>query len=71
MDPRAVPAPVPVTAPTALTAEDLAELAEARGPAAAAALAAPPDAGDGGYVMVPHRLLAAARPLGPPACPRL
>ncbi|MEV7156951.1 hypothetical protein AB0N77_20360 [Streptomyces misionensis] len=52
-DPRAVPAPVPVTAATALAVEDLAELAEARGPAAALA------AGDGGYAMVLHRLVAA------------
>ncbi|WP_235787257.1 hypothetical protein [Streptomyces mutabilis] len=60
-DPRTVPAPVPVTATTALTAEDLAEPAEARGPAAAAAeLAAAPDAGDGGYAMVLHHLIAAA-----------
>ncbi|MEU4077727.1 hypothetical protein [Streptomyces venezuelae] len=59
-DPRTVPAPVPVTAPTALTAEDLAEPAEARGPAAAAtALAEAPDAGDGGYAMVLHHLVAA------------
>ncbi|MFF8992615.1 hypothetical protein ACF09H_22300 [Streptomyces sp. NPDC014983] len=60
-DPRTVPAPVPVTASTALTAEDLAGPAEARGPAAAAAeLAAAPDAGDGGYAMVLHHLVAAA-----------
>ncbi|MBQ0891115.1 hypothetical protein KBZ94_40445 [Streptomyces sp. RM72] len=60
-DPRTVPAPVPFTATTALTAEDLAEPAQARGPAAAAAeLAAAPDAGDGGYAMVLHHLVAAA-----------
>nr|WP_181411994.1 hypothetical protein [Streptomyces sp. F12] len=59
-DPRTVPAPVPLTATTALAVEDLAELAQARGPAAAAAaLAAAPDAGDGGYAMVLHRLVAA------------
>ncbi|MFC8704902.1 hypothetical protein ACFUIV_22325 [Streptomyces anulatus] len=59
-DPRTAPAPVPVTATTALTAEDLAEPAEARGPlAAAAALAAAPDAGDDGYAMVLHHLIAA------------
>ncbi|MFC8949521.1 hypothetical protein [Streptomyces rochei] len=60
-DPRTVPAPVPFTVTTALTAEDLAEPAQARGPAAAAAeLAAAPDAGDGGYAMVLHHLVAAA-----------
>ncbi|MFE0857287.1 hypothetical protein [Streptomyces mutabilis] len=60
-DPRTGPAPVPFTVTTALTAEDLAEPAEARRPAAAAAeLAAAPDAGDGGYAMVLHHLVAAA-----------
>ncbi|MGW5617172.1 hypothetical protein [Streptomyces sp. NPDC003877] len=58
-DPRTVPASVPVTA-TILTAEDLAELPESRGPTAgAAALASAPDASDGGYAMVLHRLVAA------------
>ncbi|MEU5137021.1 hypothetical protein [Streptomyces californicus] len=60
-DPRKVPAPVPVTATTALTTEDLTELAQVRGPAAvAAALAAAPDAADGGYAMVLHHLVADA-----------
>ncbi|NEY36393.1 hypothetical protein GTU99_30265 [Streptomyces sp. PRKS01-65] len=49
---------MPVTVTTALTAEDLAELAEARGPAAAAALAAAPDACGGGYATALHRLVA-------------
>ncbi|MFJ8902960.1 hypothetical protein [Streptomyces sp. NPDC102370] len=60
-DPRSETVLEPVTATTALQAEDLAELAAARGPVAAAtALAAAPDAGDDGYAMVLHRLVAAA-----------
>ncbi|MFE6274093.1 hypothetical protein ACFVQ9_35490 [Streptomyces goshikiensis] len=60
-DPRTAAAPLSATATTtALTAEDLAELAEARGPVAAAAtLAAAPDAGADGYAMLLHGLVAA------------
>ncbi|GHA75442.1 hypothetical protein GCM10010345_92140 [Streptomyces canarius] len=59
-DPRTAPVLEPVRETTALDAEDLAEVAAARGPAvAAAALAAAEDAGADGYAMVLHRLVAA------------
>ncbi|MEU2619699.1 hypothetical protein ABZ642_16470 [Streptomyces sp. NPDC007157] len=59
-DPRTAPVLEPVRTTTVLDAEDLAEVAAEQGPAAAAAaLAAVEDAGDGGYAMVLHRLVAA------------
>ncbi|MGQ4364257.1 hypothetical protein [Streptomyces sp. SAS_272] len=59
-DPRTAPVLKPVKATTVLDAEDLAEVAAARGPAsAAAALAAAEDVGADGYAMVLHRLVAA------------
>ncbi|MFF9786368.1 hypothetical protein [Streptomyces nigrescens] len=59
-DPRTAAAPEPVRATPALDAEDLRELAAARGPAAAAgALAAAEDAGADGYAIVLHHLVAA------------
>ncbi len=59
-DPRTVPVLEPVKATTALHADALAQTAAEDGPtAAAAALAAAPDAGDDGYAMVLHRLVAA------------
>lgn len=58
-DPRTAPVLEPVKESTALNVEDLAVVAAGQGPAAAAvALAAAPDAGDGGYAMVLHRLVA-------------
>ncbi|WP_328508287.1 hypothetical protein OG981_53795 [Streptomyces mirabilis] len=58
--PRTAPVLEPVKATTVLDAEDLAEVAAARGPAsAAAALAAAEDVGADGYAMVLHRLIAA------------
>ncbi len=58
--PRTVPIREPVKATTVLDAEDLAEVAAARGPAAAAtALAAAKDVGADGYAVVLHRLVAA------------
>ncbi|MFE9069055.1 hypothetical protein [Streptomyces violaceusniger] len=57
-DPRTAPVLEPVKATTVLDAEDLAEVAAARGPAAAAALAAAEVAGADGYAMVLHRLVA-------------
>ncbi|MET8582215.1 hypothetical protein ABZX39_15190 [Streptomyces collinus] len=58
--PRTASVPKPIKATTVLDAEDLAEVAAARGPAAAApALAAAEDAGADGYAMVLHRLVAA------------
>nr|AHE39225.1 hypothetical protein pFRL3_448 [Streptomyces sp. FR1] len=59
-DPRTVPVLEPVKATTALHADALALAAAEDGPTAAAvALAAAPDAGDDGYAMVLHRLVAA------------
>ncbi|MFF4205768.1 hypothetical protein ACFYZ8_34535 [Streptomyces sp. NPDC001668] len=59
-NPRTAPVLEPVKATTMLDAEDLTELAAGQGPVAAAtALAAAPDAGDDGYAMVLHRLVAA------------
>jgi hypothetical protein len=59
-DPRTAIVLEPVTVSTALTAEDLEQTAAEYGPvAAAAALAAAPDAGDDGYAMVLHHLVAA------------
>ncbi|MDQ1005830.1 hypothetical protein QFZ82_000315 [Streptomyces sp. V4I23] len=58
-DPRAQAVLEPVKTTTALQAEDLVELAAGQGPVAAA-LAAASDAGDDGYAMVLHRLVAAA-----------
>ncbi|MEU3256009.1 hypothetical protein [Streptomyces sp. NPDC006997] len=59
-DPRTAPVLEPVKETTVLDAEDLAEVAAARGPAAAAAvLAAAEDVGADGYAMVLHRLVAA------------
>ncbi|MFF6829961.1 hypothetical protein [Streptomyces longwoodensis] len=59
-DPRTAPDLQPVKASTALAVEDLEQIAAARGPAAAAAaLAEAEDAGDDGYAMVLHQLVAA------------
>ncbi|GGW74487.1 hypothetical protein [Streptomyces xantholiticus] len=55
-DPRTAPVLEPVKATTVLDAEDLAEVAAARGPAAATA----EDVGADGYAMVLHRLVAVA-----------
>ena len=59
-DPRTRAVLEPSKTTTALRAEDLAELAAGQGPVAAAArIAGAPDAGDDGYAMVLHRLVAA------------
>ncbi|MFJ9380179.1 hypothetical protein [Streptomyces sp. NPDC101455] len=59
-DPRAGAVLEPSRSTTALEAGDLVELAAGQGPVEAAArIAAAPDAGDGGYAMVLHRLVAA------------
>ncbi|MFE2046382.1 hypothetical protein ACFXAZ_36770 [Streptomyces sp. NPDC059477] len=59
-DPRTAPVLEPVRKSTVLSAEDLEQVAAARGPlAAAAALAGAGDAGDDGYAMVLHHLVAA------------
>ncbi|WP_432158559.1 hypothetical protein [Streptomyces sp. bgisy153] len=59
-DPRTAPVLQPWKTTTALDAEDLEQMAAARGPVAAAtALAGAADAGADGYAMVLHRLAAA------------
>ncbi|MEU9737427.1 hypothetical protein [Streptomyces sp. NPDC048002] len=59
-DPRTRAVLEPSKTTTALRVEDLAELAAGQGPVAAAArIAGAPDAGDDGYAMVLHRLVAA------------
>ncbi|EGX56744.1 MULTISPECIES: hypothetical protein [Streptomyces] len=59
-DPRTQAVLEPSKTTTAVQAEDLAELAVGQGPVAAAArIAGAPDAGDDGYAMVLHRLVAA------------
>ncbi|MFJ3279011.1 hypothetical protein [Streptomyces halstedii] len=59
-DPRAQAVLEPSKTTTALQAENLVELAAGQGPVATAArIAAAPDAGDDGYAMVLHRLVAA------------